>query len=50
MKYKVSLTIESDDDYSDGEQIEDLKNDIEMVVADYSCFCQIGNVKVVEIE
>ena len=41
--------IESDDEYSDGEQIEDLRNDIEMTVAHYNCFLQIGNVKVAEI-
>ena len=49
MKYEISLIIESDDDYSDGEQIEELRNDIEMTVADYNCFCQIGNIKVSEI-
>ena len=49
MKYEESFIIESDDEYSDGEQIEDLRNDIEMTVADYNCFLQIGNVKVAEI-
>ena len=49
MKYEVSFIVESDDEYSDGEQIEDLRNDIEMTVADYNCFLQIGNVKVAEI-
>ena len=29
-KYKIELIVESDNDYFDGNQIEDLKNDIEM--------------------
>ena len=49
MKYEVSFIIESDDEYSDGKQIENLRNDIEMTVADYNCFLQIGNVTVTKI-
>ena len=29
-KYKIELIVESDNDYFDGNQIEDLKNDIEI--------------------
>ena len=48
-KYKIELSVESDNDYSDGDQIEELRNDIEMAVASYNCFCQIGEVKVREL-
>lgn len=48
-KYKIELTVESDNDYSDGDQIEELRGDIEMVVADYNCFCRIGEVKIREL-
>lgn len=48
-KYKIELTVESDNDYSDGDQIEELRDDIEMVVADYNCFCRIGEAKVREL-
>lgn len=47
-KYEITLTVETDDDYSDGEQIEALRDEITMLVADYNCFCQIGDVKVCE--
>jgi hypothetical protein len=49
-RYKISLTIESDDDYTDGEQIESLKNDIQMRVADYNCFIIKKDVSVEEID
>ena len=49
MRYEIKVVVESDDDYTDGDQIESLKVDIEMVVADYNCFCQVGNIKVREI-
>ncbi len=48
-KYKIELIVESDNDYFDGEQIEDLRNDIEMATASYNCFCQVGEVKVCEL-
>lgn len=48
-KYKIELTVESDNDYSDGNQIEELRDDIEMVVADYNCFCRLGEVKICEL-
>ena len=48
-KYEVSFIIESDDDYADGEQIEELRNDIESLLSDYNCFIQIGNVKIREL-
>lgn len=48
-KYKIELIVESDNDYSDGDQIEELRNDIEMAVASYNCFCQIGEVKAREL-
>lgn len=35
-KYKIELIVESDNDYSDGDQIEELRNDIEMAVASYN--------------
>lgn len=48
-KYKIELIIESDNDYSDGDQIEDLRNDIEMTIASYNCFYQVGEVKICEL-
>ena len=48
-KYKIELTVESDNDNSDGNQIEELRDDIEMVVAGYNCFCRLGEVKICEL-
>lgn len=48
-KYQINLIIESDDDYSDSEQIEELINDIEMTVAGYNCFYQNGDIKICEL-
>ena len=48
-KYEISIVVESDSDYSDGEQIEELRNDLTSVVADYNCFCQIGTQKFVRL-
>ena len=48
-RYKVTVVVESDDDYADGDQIEELRSDISMVIADYNCFCMIGDVKVQEL-
>ena len=49
-KYELILKIETMDDYRDGDQIEALRDEIEMVVADYDCFSQIGSVKIRKIE
>ena len=48
-RYEITLEIESDDDYLDGEQIEELRNEITSVIEDYDCFCQIGNIKIREL-
>lgn len=48
-KYKITAIVESDDEYSDGDQIEALRDDISMLIADYNCFCEIGNVKIEEL-
>lgn len=48
-KYEITLVVESDDDYSDGDQIEELRNELTSVVTDYNCFCQIGNTKICEL-
>lgn len=48
-KYKITAVVESDDEYSDGNQIEELKDDISMLIADYNCFCEIGSVKIEEL-
>ena len=45
-KYKITAVVESDDEYSDGNQIEELKDDISMLIADYNCFCEIGDIKI----
>lgn len=39
MRYEITVIIDSDPDYTNGDQIEDLKDDIEMTIADYNCFC-----------
>lgn len=49
MRYRITAIVESDDDYTDGEQIEELRSDISMVIADYNCFCKIGEVKIREL-
>lgn len=49
-KYELILKIETMDDYSDGNQLENLRDEVEMVVADYDCFSQIGSIKIREIE
>lgn len=49
-RYEITLVVESDNNYSDGEQIEELRDDITMVVANYNCFCQIGNTEVRELK
>lgn len=49
MRYEITVIIDSGPDYTNGDQIEDLKDDIEMTIADYNCFCQIGDIKVREI-
>lgn len=48
-RYRISVVIESDSNYSDGEQLEDIRNEISMVIADYSCFCEVGNVVIEEL-
>lgn len=47
-KYKIEIEIETDEEYSKSNQIEDLRDDLTSVVGDYNCFCQIGNTKVFE--
>ena len=49
MKYEIKFIIEQDDDYRNGDQFEDLKNDIEMTIADYNSFCFVGDIKIAEI-
>lgn len=48
-RYEITLVVESDNNFSDGEQIEELRNELTSVVADYNCFCQIGSTKVCEL-
>ena len=48
-RYKIIAIVESDDDYNDGDQIEELRSDISMVIADYNCFCKIGDIKIQEL-
>lgn len=49
MRYEITAVVESDDDYTDGDQIEELRADISMAIADYNCFCGIGDVRVREL-
>ena len=46
---RITVIVESDNDYSDGNQIEELRDDLSMLIADYNCFLQIGDVKVEEL-
>lgn len=48
-RYKIIAIVESDDDYTDGDQIEELRSDISMAIADYNCFCRIGDIKIQEL-
>lgn len=48
-KYEITVVVESDNDFSNSEQIEELKDEITMTVANYNCFCQIGSTQVRKI-
>lgn len=48
-RYGITVNVESDNDYSDGDQIEKLRDDLSMLIADYNCFMQIGDVKIEEL-
>lgn len=48
-RYGITVTVESDNDYSDGDQIERLRDDLSMMIADYNCFVQISDVKIEEL-
>ena len=48
-KYGITVIVESDNDYTDGDQIEELRGDLSMMIADYNCFVQIGNIKIEEL-
>jgi hypothetical protein len=43
-KYRISVDLEFDSDYHRNNQIEDIKNKIAMLIADYNCFLRIGDV------
>lgn len=48
-RYGITVNVESDNDYSDGDQIEKLRDDLCMLIADYNCFVRIGDVKIEEL-
>lgn len=50
MKYKISFTVEFDQNYADSEQLEALRDEISMVIADYNCFLETGGVKIEEVD
>ena len=49
MKYKVSVVLEFDNEYFNGNQIEDIKDEITMLIADYNCFLRTSDVTVEEL-
>ncbi len=49
-KYEVRVKIETEEDCSDGEQIERLRGDIETAIVNSDCFYQVGLVKIRELE
>lgn len=49
MKYKVSVVLEFDNEYFNGNQIEDIQNEIAMLIADYNCFLRTSDVTVEEL-
>lgn len=49
-RYKVDVIIETNSDYTNGNQIEDIQKEISMVVADYNCFLRISDVTVEKLK
>lgn len=45
-KYEIKITIESDNDYSNSNQIEDLVNEITLMIANYNCFYRTREIQV----
>ena len=48
-RYGITVIVESDNDYSEGNQIEELRDDLSMLITDYNCFIQIGDIKIEEL-
>lgn len=48
-RYRITAVIELDDDYAHQDQIEELRSDISMIIADYNCFCGIGKVEIEDL-
>ena len=49
MKFEIRFLIEQDNDYSNDNQVEILRAEIEDLIANYSCFYRIGCVVVDEV-
>lgn len=49
MKFEIRFLIGQDDDYSNDCQVEMLKAEIEMLIANFNCFYRIGCVEVDEV-
>ena len=49
MKFEIRFLIGQDDDYSNGNQVEMLRAEIEGLIANYNCFYRIGCVVVDEV-
>lgn len=52
-KYKITLTVEENDpeEYLEGiRQIEELRDDFEVVVSNYNCMRQIGDIEIEKID
>jgi hypothetical protein len=49
MRFEIRFLIEQDSDYSNDNQVEMLRTEIENLIADYNCFYRIGCVVVDEV-
>lgn len=49
MRFEIRFLIEQDSDYSNDNQVEMLRTEIEMLIANYNCFYRIGCVVVDEV-
>lgn len=49
MKFEIRFFIGKDEDYSNSNQVEMLRAEIESLIANYNCFYRIGCIEVDEV-
>lgn len=49
-KYRISVIIGFDQEYSRGDQMENIKSEISMLIADYNCFYVIGDIAIEKLD